>query len=133
MIFYEKTGCAGNAKQKKLLLSEGISFEVRSMLDTPWSKESLEPFFEGLKKEQIINPFAPKIKSGEIDIKDYSKEQLIELMIAEPILIKRPLIQIGDIKICGFDMAKINSILKTNISSDENISTCQSSDPCKSV
>lgn len=133
LIFYEKTGCGGNARQKKLLTSEGISFEVKSMLDTKWSKETLNPFFEGLSKEDIINPFAPKIKNKELDISKLSKDEIVELMIAEPILIKRPLIQIGEIRICGFDMDKINSILKTNLDADQKISTCQSSDPCASA
>ena len=133
MIFYEKTGCAGNAKQKKLLTSAGIEYEVRSMLDTAWNKQSLGSFFEGLEKENIINQFAPKIKSGEIDIRKISKDEIIELMIKEPILIKRPLIEIDENKIVGFDMDKINELLNTSISSDSSICTCQSSDPCKSV
>lgn len=133
MIFYEKTGCGGNARQKKLLESEGITFEVRSMLDTPWSKESLTPFFEGLEKEDIVNPFAPAMKSGELDITKYSKDEIIELMIKEPILIKRPLLEIGATKVCGFDLDKINEILKTNLNADEKISTCQSSDSCNNA
>lgn len=133
LVFYEKTGCGGNARQKKLLEEQGITFEVRSMLDTKWSKESLEPFFKGLEKEEIINPFAPKIKNNEIDISKLSKNEVIDMMIAEPILIKRPLIEIGNTKICGFDMEKINSILKTNLDADKTISTCQSSDSCASV
>lgn len=133
MIFYEKTGCGGNARQKKLLEAEGISFEVRSMLDTQWCKESLSPFFEGLEKEEIINQFAPAIKNGELNIAKYNKDEIIEMMIKEPILIKRPLIEIGATKICGFDLEKINSILKTNLDADAKISTCQSSDSCASV
>lgn len=130
LIFYEKTGCGGNARQKKLLESEGISFEVRSMLDTKWEKEFLESFFIGLEKENIVNQFAPKIKNNEIDISKLSKDELIELMIAEPILIKRPLIEIGETKICGFNMEKINSILKTKLNADKTIETCLSSDSC---
>lgn len=133
MVFYEKPGCSGNAKQKKLLSSENIKYEVRSILDTNWNKESLESFFEGLDTKDIINQFAPKVKSGEINISKITKDEIIELMIKEPILIKRPLIEIGENKIVGFDMEKINSILKTDLNSKENLSTCQSSDPCKSV
>lgn len=130
IVFYEKTGCAGNARQKKLLSSSGLSFEVRSILDTIWDKESLNSFFKELNKEEIVNPFAPKIKRGELDISSLSKDELIELMIKEPILIKRPLLDIDGTKICGFDMQKINSLLNIDLCPDITISTCQSNDRC---
>lgn len=130
IIFYEKIGCSGNARQKKLLATHGLSFETRSLLDTIWSKEDLESFFHNLEKEDIVNKFAPKIKNGEININNHTKDQLINIMIAEPILIKRPLLQIGQNKLCGFDIEKINQFLNSNICEDISISTCQSSDKC---
>lgn len=133
VIFYEKTGCAGNKKQKELLIANGVDFEVQSLLETKWDKSSLESFFENLSKENIYNQFAPKIKSGEISIDSMTKEQLIYKMIEEPILIKRPLIQINDIKICGFDIAKINKALNLKLDTNKQIGTCQSSDVCTSV
>ncbi|HFU76519.1 MAG TPA: arsenate reductase family protein [Arcobacter sp.] len=133
MIFYEKTGCTGNKKQKELLIKNGIDFETRSLLDTKWNKKTLESFFEGLELHEIINQFAPKIKHNEIDLTTISKDKMIELMISEPILIKRPLIEIGTYKICGFDIDKINNYLLTNLNPNNTISVCQSETPCKSV
>lgn len=133
IIFYEKPGCSGNAKQKKLLGLYGVAFETRSILSTPWSEDELNSFFEGLEKSDIINKFAPKVKSGELQLENYTKEELVELMLKEPILIKRPLLVLGDKKVCGFDIEKINKILNKDICENVSISTCQSSVPCKSV
>lgn len=133
IIFYEKPGCAGNQKQKKVLQDQGLSFQTKSILDTPWSKEFLSSFFVNLDKNEIYNPFAPSIKKGELDIDSLSKEELIELMCKEPILIKRPLLEIGEHKLCGFDIKKINSLFGTKICKSLKISTCQSSEPCKSA
>ncbi len=133
VIFYEKTGCSGNERQKKLLSNHGISFQTRSLLDTKWDKESLNPFFNGLEKEDMVNKFAPQVKNGEIDIAALSKDELVELMINEPILIKRPLLEIGANKICGFDIEKINQYLNSDICESIKISTCLSSDPCVSA
>ncbi|RXJ60042.1 ArsC/Spx/MgsR family protein [Candidatus Marinarcus aquaticus] len=133
VIFYEKTGCLGNARQKSLLKKHGVEFEVRSMLDTVWTKESLEPFFDGLEVEQIINPFAPAIKNSEITVESLSKEQAVELMIQEPILIKRPLLQINQQYFCGFDISILNAVLNIHMPIPENINTCTSSEICKSV
>lgn len=132
-LFYEKTGCAGNARQKELLKSYGINFEVRSLLDTKWTYEELNSFFENLSVEEIFNPFAPQIKVGEINIKNLSKDEAINLMIKNPILIKRPLLQINKVKICGFEIEKINELLKVNIKTDEKINSCSSGDLCTSV
>lgn len=126
LIFYEKTGCMGNAKQKKLLRDYKVPFETKSLLDTAWSSDSLRPFFEGLEPQQMINSFAPQIKNHELDISKLSKEELIELMVETPILIKRPLLVIGKEKICGFDVSKINRVLGLSMCESLTISSCPS-------
>ena len=131
--FYEKTGCSGNAKQKELLKSHNISFSVKSLLDTSWSKETLSEFFKGLETKDIFNPFAPQIRDKEIDISKLSKDEAINLMIKNPILIKRPLLDINGVKICGFDIEKINELLNTNIDTNKKLNTCSSSDSCTNV
>lgn len=132
-IFYEKTGCSGNARQKEILKNYGINIEVRSLLDTKWTKESLGLYFQDLSVKEIFNVFAPQVKNGMIDIASLSKDEAIELMINEPILIKRPLIDINGTKICGFDINKINKKLQTNIFLVKKVDTCLSSDSCVSV
>lgn len=131
--FYEKTGCSGNAKQKELLKSHNISFSVKSLLDTSWTKETLNEFFKGLEIKDIFNPFAPQIRDKEIDISKLSKDEAIELMIKNPILIKRPLLDINGVKICGFDIEKINELLNVNIDTNKKLNTCSSSDSCTNV
>lgn len=124
ILFYEKTGCIGNAKQKKLLSDYGIKFKTLSLLDTKWSFESLSDFFNGLTKDEMINPFAPSEELEKIDILSISKDDLVKYMIKNPILIKRPLISIGEVKMCGFDIPKINSALKLHICEKLTINSC---------
>ncbi len=134
IVFYEKPGCLGNKKQKELLKANGLEFEVKSILDTKWDKKTLESFFVGLEKNEIVNETAPKIKNGEIDLNSVTKEQLIYKMINDPILIKRPLIIVDDSKICGFDMLRLNDVLDLKLDIKKQIGTCQSSsDSCTSV
>lgn len=133
VLFYEKTGCAGNTQQKLLLKEHGIEFEVRSMLDTTWSIEQLKPFFEGLEVCEMINPFAPAVKNKKINIEKLSKQEALELMIKEPILIKRPLLQINERFFCGFDIIALNKALNIQMATPENINSCTSREPCKRV
>lgn len=130
IIFYEKTGCGGNKRQKELLQHYGLSLDVRSLLDTPWSKESLSPFFEGLTPQQMLNPFAPQIKEGRFSLEAFTKESLIEKMVEEPILIRRPLLHIGEVKLCGFDIQKLNALLQVKMPTSQTINACLSSDAC---
>lgn len=111
IVFYEKRGCGGNKRQKELLEHHGISLDVRSLLDTTWSKESLSSF-EGLTPKQMLNPFAPQVKEGRFRVEEFTKESLIEKMVEEPILIRRPLLQVGEVKLCGFDIARLNELLR---------------------
>ncbi|MDD3343835.1 MAG: arsenate reductase family protein [Sulfurospirillaceae bacterium] len=133
IIFYEKTGCSGNKRQKELLREYGVNVEVRSLLDTPWDKPTLEAFFKGLTPQEMLNPFAPQLKDGTLKLEDYTKESLIEKMLQEPILIRRPLLQIDNVKLCGFDIAKLNTLLHITMPTPQNINACLSSDQCSSV
>jgi len=133
VIFYEKRGCSGNARQKALLDEHGVTFEVRSLLDTPWDVPALESFFQGLTPKEMLNPFAPQLKDGTFKVEDYTKESLIEKMVKEPILIRRPLLHIGDVKLCGFDIPKLNFLLHVKMPIPQNINACLSSDACNNV
>jgi len=44
LLFYEKTGCKGNARQKAMLESNGYTLEVKSILDEPWERDDLRSF-----------------------------------------------------------------------------------------
>ncbi len=132
-LFFEKSGCGGNARQKELLKKHNITFEVRDLLNTKWSYEDLLGYFDGLEIVDMFNSFAPQVRDKEIDITKLSKDEAINLMIKNPILIKRPLMQINGTKICGFDIDKINQLLNLNIQTDKKINNCLSGDKCTSV
>ena len=103
MVFYEKTGCKGNARQQALLEAHGYSLEVRSILDQSWTRETLRPFFGSLPVAQWFNDKAPAVKDGEIDPASFDEEGALDIMIEQPILIRRPLIERDGTHFCGFD------------------------------
>ena len=111
ILFYEKPGCATNKLQKELLRVSGFNLEVRNLLCEPWTIERLRPFFADKPVHKWFNHSAPAIKYGEIDPFALSAEQAMELMLAQPILIRRPLIRFGENKIAGFDDPEIIALL----------------------
>ena len=107
LVFYEKPGCITNNKQKALLRNAGIKFDTKSLIDTDWSRKELREYFGSSPVENWINSNAPQVKAGEVLPESLSETEAINLMLANPILIRRPLIKYGTDKWCGFDMNTI--------------------------
>ncbi|MDB9514068.1 hypothetical protein PN499_22980 [Kamptonema animale CS-326] len=109
VIFYEKPGCKNNTKQKALLQAAGHTLEAHNLLTTAWTIETLRPFFGDLPVLEWFNYTAPRIKSGEIIPAELNTEKALNLMINDPLLIRRPLMQVGDRREVGFERDKIAS------------------------
>jgi arsenate reductase (glutaredoxin) len=128
IIFFEKTGCINNTKQKELLTLAGHSVRAVDLIKHNWEKEEILMFFNQKPVTDWFNMMAPLIKSGEIIPVEYSKEEAIALLLKEHILIKRPLMIINGEYIVGFDKEyldkfiglkgeteRINELIKENI------------------
>lgn len=107
LVFYEKPGCTGNARQRAWLVAAGHQLEVRDLLNTPWTAATLRPFFGDLPVVEWFNQRAPAIRDGSIDPAALDQDAALAALIAAPILIRRPLIAVGDQACCGFDPAQI--------------------------
>ncbi len=66
VIFYEKPGCGGNARQKALLVASGHEIEARNLLTEIWTPDALRPFFGARPVAEWFNAASPRVKSGEI-------------------------------------------------------------------
>lgn len=109
LVFYEKPGCAGNARQKALLTAAGHTLEVRDLLSWPWTSEMLLAFLAPLPVAQWFNRAAPRIKSGELDPDVLDHDSALRLLLAEPLLIRRPLLECEGDRRVGFDGAAIDA------------------------
>ena len=103
IVFYEKPGCVNNARQKALLRAAGHEVKTRCLLNWPWTGEELRAFFGTRAVAEWFNPTAPRIKSGEIVPKTMGEAAALGAMLADPLLIRRPLIEADGRRIQGFD------------------------------
>jgi len=108
VIFYERPGCAGNARQKALLVASGHEVEARNMLAEPWTADELAAYFGERPVAHWFNAASPRVKSGELKPDGLAPSQALALMLADPLLIRRPLKRVGERRDCGFDMARVN-------------------------
>jgi nitrogenase-associated protein len=80
-----------------------------SLLTEPWTAEKLRSFFGNRPVIEWFNKAAPRIKSGEVNPENISAENALVMMLRDPLLIRRPLIQVGDKREVGFDVEKIDA------------------------
>jgi nitrogenase-associated protein len=109
VIFYEKPGCKGGVKQKVLLTAAGHEVVAHSLLAEPWTTERLRSFFGDRPVVEWFNPSAPRIKSGEVVPEKIDAQTALSLMLQDPLLIRRPLIEVGERREVGFDVEKIDA------------------------
>jgi nitrogenase-associated protein len=107
IIFWEKPGCKGNARQKELLIASGHELEVHNLLTEPWTPERLAGFFGTRPVSEWFNPTNPQVKAGEINPTEIDATAALAMMVAEPLLIVRPLMQVGKERMAGFDVATV--------------------------
>lgn len=100
-----KPGCATNTKQIRLLEQAGFAVDVRDLLTEPWTPERLAPFFAGKPVAEWFNPAAPAVKSGEVVPAAFAAGAALARLVAQPLLIRRPLLQVGEAVKSGFDTA----------------------------
>lgn len=108
IVFYEKPGCINNIRQKKLLVNAGHQLECKNLLKTKWDRQSLVKYFGEIPVPLCFNSSAPEIKSGMIRPFLLSADEALELMIQNPILIRRPLMRVGDEYRIGFEVELVD-------------------------
>lgn len=103
IIFFEKPGCGGNERQKRWLLDAGHRLTVRSLLAEPWTADALLDFLDPLPVADWFNRAAPRVKNGEVQPESLCRTEALALLLAEPLLIRRPLMRVGEERRVGFD------------------------------
>ena len=111
IVFYEKHGCINNTKQKQLLESHGHKVIAHSLLLQEWTPEILRPFFGNMPVSKWFNTAAPRVKSGELNPNKFDEQSALDAMVVDPLLIRRPLIKMGENRVSGFDNDLVNSLL----------------------
>ncbi|WP_459864387.1 ArsC/Spx/MgsR family protein [Endothiovibrio diazotrophicus] len=134
VTFYEKTGCINNTKQKRLLAASGHTVIARDLLKEPWRPDTLRRFFGDRPVVEWFNVTAPSVRDGIIDPATFNEEQALAAMVAEPLLIRRPLMEVEDECRQGFDAAAVAAWIGLTTLPEENVEACPKSHrdaPCE--
>jgi nitrogenase-associated protein len=112
IVFFQKPGCGTNARQIAMLERAGYRVDARNLLSEPWTPERLLGFFCDTPVTSWFNPAAPRVKSGEILPERLDAASALALMMADPLLIRRPLVERGTTRCAGFDREPVTSWLR---------------------
>ena len=107
--FFTKLGCLTSARQVDLLQQSGHDVEVCDLLAHPWTAGELATYFDGLPVEAWFNEKSPRVKSGEIIPAAYDCNAALTIMMADHLLIRRPLMESDGSRMCGFDLAAVDT------------------------
>ena len=111
ILFYEKPGCQNNIRQKNILELAGHFVDSVNLLRHPWTKEELSSYLGVKPVAECFNMAAPAVKSGAVNPVEFSKEEALDIMIKDPLLIRRPLMKIDNHFIQGFDRAALQNLI----------------------
>jgi len=111
IVFFEKPGCGGNARQRSALEAAGHTLERRNLLTVHWTPQSLMAYLAPLPVAAWFNRAAPRVKSGEVQPEALDADAALALLLQEPLLIRRPLMQRTDDNTClvGFDTDAVHA------------------------
>ena len=91
--FYHNPRCSKSRQALQLISSQNITLEIIKYLEEGISKLDLENVFNGLEidRNNFLRKNEKAFKDLNINLKKISTDQLVKLIIENPIIIQRPL------------------------------------------
>ena len=91
-------------------MQRGISFSERDFFKNPFSEQEIRELVRYASVKEIFSWRSPSVKKLDSNPDSMNDDQLIQLMIKNPRLIRRPLIQSGSKLIIGTSEQALNMI-----------------------
>ena len=114
IIIFEKPTCTTCRKTIKKLTEKGIDFNRVNYYLQPFTKNKLKI----LLKKMNMNPSGllrkndPAYKKKFSGNKKYSEAEILDMMIKNPDLIQRPIIEIGEKAVLARPIEKVDTLIK---------------------
>ncbi|MEW6256977.1 MAG: hypothetical protein AB1592_13570 [Pseudomonadota bacterium] len=111
MVFFGKPSCGGNARQRARLRASGHEVDERDLFTARWTAAELLTFLDDLAPADWFNPSAVRVKSGEIRPASFGRAEAMSLLLADPRLIRRPLLEVAGQRFAGWDEARLHALI----------------------
>ena len=88
-----------------------IPFDQRDFFKKPFSRQEIVKLLKGRPATEMFNPRSPAVKKLDREPELYSDDELIDLMAAEPRLVRRPVVKIDGKAHFSADAKKLQELL----------------------
>ena len=88
-----------------------IEFNERDFFKDKFTREEMVELLQGRPASEMFNPRSPSVKSMGLETSKLSNDKLIDLMLQEPRLVRRPVVRINDKVYFGADSKVLEKLL----------------------
>jgi arsenate reductase len=105
--------CSKSRQTKDILENQGVDASIVEYLKTPPTTAQLEEILDmlGLEPRELMRKQESPYKENNLDDDSLTREQLIQVMVDNPILIERPIVIKGNKAAIGRPPEKVLEIL----------------------
>lgn len=115
VVIYHNTRCSKSRSACELVASRGVQAQIVEYLKTPPGKDELRAVLRklGMKPSEIVRRGEDAFKENYAG-KNLDDEQWLDALIANPVLIERPIVVRGDRAVIGRPPEKVLELLDTD-------------------
>jgi arsenate reductase (glutaredoxin) len=112
IIVYEKPTCTTCRSLAKILYDKGISYEKVDYYVYPFTKVKLKNLIKkmGVPASELLRRTDSVYKDLDLRHKNYSDDELIELMVLHPDLVQRPIVEMGNRAVLARPPHRVNEL-----------------------
>ena len=89
-----------------------MAFEERDFFTDKFTRAEIAGLLRGRLASEMFNPRSPSVKATSLEPDKLSNEELIDLMLKEPRLVRRPVVRIGGEVYSGANTHVLEGLLK---------------------
>ena len=110
---YLYNSCTSCRKTDEVLRESGIDYERREYFKDRFTKEELRDLLtsHGLTIEDVISTRSTPYKQHDLANRELSDDEILDLMIEDPRLLRRPIITSGDMVVIGHNAVKLQELI----------------------
>jgi nitrogenase-associated protein len=98
----------------------------RDLLTEPWTADRLLTFLDGVAVANWFNRSAKRVKAGEVVPDQLGVRAALELLLADPALIRRPLLEVEGVCAVGWEPERIGGWIGLAAGCDPGTESCAS-------
>jgi len=111
---YEKPTCTTCRNVSKLLIENGANFDKVNYFIDPFSRSQLQSLLKKMKikPSELLRTKEEIYKKLKIKEKNFSEDQILELMIKHPDLVQRPIVEMEKKAVLARPAEKLNELFE---------------------